>query len=219
MAHDAGLGVRRRVGVPIHERRLTDSFLNQVPTVFRPGVGRSNFVLQEVELGAGRPDLVIVTMSPTAFAAFRSSGLRLSSPAAARAVDLTTPLDKLGISRGYATALRKQLASDGWFDVDPQKVASIVTDSIAIEAKIADWRSAVRQVAKFRRHFHRSAILMPWRHMPPETAQPLAVYECGLIFQDGDSFNWDREARRVEPSVSSMLWLLELAMRSVERGT
>lgn len=214
------LEARSRVGVPIEEQVLVDAFLRRSQHFFRPGPGRSTFVLEEPDLGgSGRPDLVFVAIAPGALRKYVESGLRIGSQAYARALDPSLSADDLGVSTSYASALRRSLANQGWSDVAPERIASAVADTLAVEAKIRDWKRAVNQVSKFRRHFHQSAILMPERPLPADTYRSLDFYGCGLVFRDGDEFTWERTPGAGVPSMSSRLWLLELIVRGVENGT
>lgn len=206
------------VGVPIHERVLVTDFLSQYKTLVRPGPGRSVFVIEEAELGAGRPDLIFVTMPSGAFDRFRQSGLRLTSMAAARVLDPSVPLDHVGVTRSYAMSLRRSHTAQGWDDFDVTRLADLVADTYAIEAKMYDWRRAVQQVSRFRRHFHRSAILMPRRNLPPEADRTLDFYGCGVLFRNGDSFRVERDPAVGVPSVAARLWTLELLLRGMESG-
>ncbi len=210
----------RRVGVPIHERLLTDAFQSELHSITRSGPGRSIFVIEEAALGAGRPDLILLTISTTGLDRFRALDLRLASPVAAKSLDPTLNRDDLGVSRSYAAELRRDLDRQGWLNVDSTRLSRLVYDSLAIEAKVKDWRSAVRQVAKFRRQFHRSAVLMPERLMPPESMRALEFYGCGLLFQRGAAeFGWERLPTMSAPPEWARLWLLELLVRGLEHGT
>lgn len=216
---DAETTARPPVGVPIHERLLTDAFLDRSVSLVRPGPGRSVFVIEEPELGSGRPDLVFLTIPVGALDKFRRSGLRLVSPSVARVLAPGADDAPAGVSKSYAAAVRRGLMEQGWGDVDVQRLADLVTDTFAVEAKVKDWRRAIQQVSRFRRHFHRSAILMPSRQLPDESLRSLDFYGCGLLFQEGQSVSWIRQPRTLNPSISSRLWVLELLVRGLDSGT
>lgn len=173
---------RRRIGVPVQEGLLTAGFLQRVYGAKRPGLGRSTYVLLEPQLGAGRPDVVLLTISPSALEWFRRSDLRLPSPLAARAADPRSDITSLGVSKSHALAVRRNLERQGWLDADFARISNIISESVAIEAKMRDWKSAIRQVAKFRGLFSQSAILMPRRPLPDAAFTALAYYDCGLLF-------------------------------------
>ncbi|MFN7151855.1 MAG: hypothetical protein ACK4V6_20540 [Microthrixaceae bacterium] len=196
-----------------------DAFLLHALKLMRPGPGRSIYVVEEPELGgAGRPDLVFVTIPAATLRKYQQSGLRLSSQASARLLDSQVGTNSRGVSPSYAQNLRRELAVQGWTQVKAEHLASMVTDTFAVEAKIRDWRRAMHQVARFRRMFDRSAILMPQRELPPETWRSLDFYRCGLLFRDGSEFDWVREPTTETPPMWSRLWLLELILRGLDSG-
>lgn len=185
-----------------------------------PGPGRSVYVVEEPELGgAGRPDLIFVTIAAATLRAYQKAGLRLPSQASARLLDVShVAATSGGISATYAQNLRRGLAVRGWTQGDAEHFASMVTDTFAVEAKIRDWKRAMHQVARFRRMFDRSAILMPSRELPPETWRSLDFYRCGLLFRDNNRFHWVREPIATAPPMWSRVWLLELTLRGLESG-
>ena len=213
------LPARARVGVPVHERLLTEAFVSRARAVMSPGPGRSVFVIEEPEIGAGRPDLMLVTVAQSSVHWYAQRGLSLTSPAAARVLDPQVSYADLGISRGYAAALRRDLATQGWGSEDPNRIASLVTDSLAVEAKIRDWRRALQQVARYRRHVHRTAILMPPRDLPAEADRSLNFYGSGLLRLDSAGVRWERQAVSNQPSIGARLWALELLRRGLGDGT
>ena len=209
----------RRIGEPIHERRLTENLVTSVGDIVRPGPGRSVFVIEEADLGSGRPDVVLMTINTGALAAFRNSGLRVPSPLAAKILDPGFSENDLGVGRGHARALRRDLEVCGWSGVQAERVALTLHDSLGVEAKIKDWRQAVRQVSKFRRLFHRSAVLMPRRVLPQQLKVAMEFYGCGLLFQEASKIEWQRASSLNEPKVWAKLWLLELLLRGLDDGT
>lgn len=123
------------------------------------------------------------------------------------------------MTRSYERALRKDLDDLGWTSSAAVRVAGIVSDSLAVEAKIGDLKRALQQVSRFRRGFHRSAIVMPTRRISEELSRSLDFYGTGLLTQGPEGFEWQRVPNEVEPAIYSRLWLLELVMRGVENGT
>ncbi|MGH3628053.1 MAG: hypothetical protein ACRDRL_11525, partial [Sciscionella sp.] len=99
------------------------------------------------------------------------------------------------------------------------RLTNLVSDTFAVEAKVRDWRRAIQQVSRFRRNFHRSAVLMPRRQMPDESLRSLDFYGCGLIFQDDSGVSWVRQPSVDVPSIPSRLWTLELLRRGLESGS
>lgn len=208
-----------RVGMPIQERVLTDALLTNTDAVLRPGAGRSVFAIEEAELGAGRPDVILLVVSVGALEAFRRTGLRLPSQLAARALDPAVAEDEIGVTKSHLRSVRRDLRARGWSSASPEQLAGILHDSLAIEAKVKDWRQAIRQVSKFRRIFHRSAVLMPRHPLPEASELAMAVYGCGLLFEDNARIRWERESVGTEPQLWARLWLLELLLRGLEDGS
>jgi hypothetical protein len=216
---DAPVARPRRVGVPIQERALTDALLTNVDAVLRPGVGRSVFAIEEAEVGAGRPDVVLLAVNVGALEAFRRTGLRLPSPLAARALDPEIAEDEIGVTRSHLRSVQRDLRERGWSSASAEHLAGVLHDSLAVEAKVKDWRQAIRQVSKFRRIFHRSAVLMPRRPLPDASEIAMDVYGCGLLFEDAARIRWERDSAETEPQLWARLWLLELLVRGLEDGS
>jgi hypothetical protein len=193
--------------------------MSSVDDVLRPGPGRSVFVIEEADLGSGRPDIILVSISSRALAAFRDSGLRIPSPIAAKTLDPVLADEDLGVDAAYARTLRRDLRACGWSEPIAMRMSFALHDSLGVEAKMKDWRQAVRQVSKFRRLFHRSAVLMPRRVLPAQSIQAMDFYGCGLLFQDALKVEWQRESSTNEPRVWAKLWLLELLTRGLGSGT
>lgn len=98
------------------------------------------------------------------------------------------------------------------------RLADLVADTVAVEARMGDWRRAAQQVSRFRLHFHRSAILMPRRNLPAEAEHTLNFYGCGLVFRDGARFSIEQEPATRTPPVAARPWTLELLLRGLESG-
>lgn len=211
--------VSRRVGVPTHERVLTEAFIRDASKIVKPGPGRTAFVIEEPELGAGRPDVVVVCVSVGALESFRRSGLRLSSPNSAKVIDPMVGDDGLGVTRSHARQIHRETMALGWSPQKASHYAGILADSIGIEAKMKDWRQAIRQAARFRRFFHRSAVLMPTRDISNELEKSLDFYGCGLMSLDDATLTWERRPSSRTPATWERLWLLELLLRGLDKGT
>lgn len=207
---------RPSVGVPVAELELTRAFLASCKRVARPGRGRCIYVIEEPLLGAGRPDLVLITVSPAVIHGMLNAGLRLRSHAAARAIN-----DRLGagVSTSYARELARRGAEQGWTPRIAAHLAERVYDSVALEAKVKDWRRAIHQVSIFRPYFHQAAILTPSRQLASRWLNSLEFYGSGLVQLDGNHANWVRAPHRNEPTIASRIWLLELLIRGLEDGS
>ena len=150
---------RPPVGVPIHEVALQEAIGRQFSRLFAPGAGRSVFFITEPELGFGRPDAVLLTLSVSSLNAFLRRGLRLPSLNAAKSLagGGTNLTDK------HARSLARQLERSGWSERALKDAGGVITDSLAVEAKLAEWRRATRQAAGYRVGAGRSVVLLPAR--------------------------------------------------------
>jgi hypothetical protein len=207
-----------RVGQPTHELALISALERDVWRLYRPGPGRISFVVFEPEVGAGRPDAIVITVSRAALERFRATGLRVPTPSATRALTDTDEM-AMGLSPQYVRSLRRQLQSAGWSSREFDRAANIVHDSLAIEAKMSDWQRALRQVAKFQITVHKSAILMP---ALAATRIPLPIldsYGIGVIAESQNRSDWFVSPHTHELAPFARLWLLELLIRALESGT
>jgi hypothetical protein len=177
-----------------------------------------SYVLFEPEVGAGRPDAIVLTVSKSALERFRATGLRVPTPSATRALT-DTDETSLGLSPQYVRSLRKQLSIAGWGPREFARAASIVHNSLAIEAKVSDWQRALRQVAKFQVTAHQTAIFMPSQAAARIPLPILESYGIGLISETGGKSNWFVAPERHELAEFSRLWLLELLVRALETGS
>ena len=80
-----------------------------------PGPGRSLFLLSEVEIGIGRPDLLFFTASSSAVRSQARRGLRLQNWVEARVLgSWLTGNEMTGVSRQHAASVTKRLRERGW---------------------------------------------------------------------------------------------------------
>jgi hypothetical protein len=207
---------RPRVGAPSAESQLTRAAVAQTDQLMKPGPGRSLFVLTEVELGIGRPDMLLMAASPGALRARQARGLRLHNWTEARVLAAhLTNRETAGVTRSHALSVGRRLAERGWGGV--RRVNSVHVESLLIEAKVADWKRGLRQLARTRRLAHRSALLVPrsLRHLIDRSV--LTHGNIGLVTVDaGFRLRWERKGRARRLSPAADLWLTELAIRAME---
>lgn len=208
-------GSERRVGVPIQEAVLTGRLLGAAGQLFRPGSGRTSWLLLEPKTGFGIPDALVITASESAVSAYVRRQLRLPSVSAARALT-NTSAGTSGLSEPYARSLRKELEEAGWDSRAIGKTASIIHDSLAIEVKLRDARRALQQINKFRVSANRTALVMPEtaaRHISTTTLGRLGA---GLIVAEPESFRWHLTPQYQAIDLYRQLWLTELLVRGIE---
>lgn len=150
---------RAAVGVPKQEVVLHRAMQRDALRLMRPGLGRSTFLLLEPSLEFGRPDGVLITASSSALRSFKRKGLRLPSLTAAKSL-MGAPTN---VTSRRERSLANELRRQGWNEHYMTSSARIVHDSIALEAKMADWRKAVRQATQYRLGTARTAIIVPNR--------------------------------------------------------
>lgn len=211
--------VPTRVGEPVHERVLTEALAREAGRLMPPGVGRSLYVLSEPEVGNGRPDAILLTISSSALSAFQRTGLRLPHATAARVLDVDMDDSGLGVSSSYARQVRGQLRTEGWSEAKVKASAHIVRDSLGVEAKMKDWRRAVRQLSRFRSSVNMSALLVPQDIEQAVDHKSLDFYGAGLITLTTNGISWSLPAQRRPLELARRLWLLELLVRGLESGT
>ena len=209
----------RRVGVPVKEGLLVDTAIRRLPKLFPPGPGRSLYVLLEPEIGAGRPDILALHVSSNGLAAHLSHRPRIPHSTAAKALHTASEDESFGVNREYGRRLRRSMVDSGWTPKEISDAARLVRDSLAIEAKLRDWRRAVRQAAKFSPLVARSALLMP-QGLPVDAELSLDFYRLGLLEAGPrSSVRWSHPSPRQDLAPFARLWLLELLARGLADGT
>lgn len=197
----------RSVGQAIHELALTEALSRSSAKLLPPGNGRSVIVIPEVAIGRGRPDMLFVTVSMTSLNAFLASGLKVETLTQAR-----TLVEELIPTTGRR---KKSMTISGclWTAADLRKYSKAVVDSLAVEAKMKDWKQAIRQASRFRHLAHRAAIMLP-DSVALDRAEPyLETYDLGFIAQSETHPTWGVRASKSELHPANALWLLELAAR------
>lgn len=205
-----------RVGHPIEEAKLTRSFDSSVGRLVRPGAGRSAYIVSEAEAPIGRPDVLVVVASPSVVDKYIADGVRVPNVSASK---LLFDFGSLNGRTEHMTRVESSLRGDGWSRSRARRLALAVHDSLAIEAKVSDWRGGLRQVSRFRRSFQRSALLLPAGISIDPLHEPLLAYGCGLLLSDAGRVEWRFEGATVEPPLWARLWALELVARSIESGS
>ncbi len=209
--------LERRVGIPIHEKAITDTITISANLLLKPGSGRRLFVSEEVEIGVGRPDVVLIAASPAALRARIERNLRFHNLTEARVFVDSLGLHESGYSSSHRKAVQRRLEARGLFERDAIVLLMRSTvDSLIIEAKVQDWRCGINQLSRTRSLAHRSAIAMPVEliHRVPDNA--VSANRLGIISVDSSegSALWLRAAPAHPISLGSELWLLEIAVRN-----
>lgn len=216
---DAATPPSNRVGIPIHETLLTAAAVERANLLFPPGRGYELGILQEVETGSGRPDLLLVVTSRGKMRAWNRRSLYLATPSEARvlaSVAAGVPASRAGVTPTHGLRILKSLQERGWFTQDGNLVVRppYVRDSLIVEAKVRDWQKGLTQLAKGRRFAHRAALLVPEGTGGKVNRRALDRNGFGLIVQKDSGVDWIRKPRARSLSPASDLWLTELILRS-----
>lgn len=208
---------RLPVGTPTHERRLTDFLVRNAGFVMRPGTGRSLYILNEPAVGRGRPDVIMLSISSSRFDRWRQNGRRVPTLTAARVLQAGPDGFDFGVSPAHVRDIQRTYGN-------PEKSAlagppNMIGDSIAIEAKVRDWRQAVRQAAKFRGIANRAALLMPPAAIERVPTTVADFYGLGLMALQSETLSWQRKPSWQATSAAAEVWLVELLIRGLEDGT
>lgn len=212
----------RRVGVPILEERLTSAVVASANEILSPGRGRRLFVLQELELGRGRPDVLLVVASPQAIQARARRALRIRTLTEARVLEALTKgnLALAGVTNGHATSIARSLRDRGWLSRSGQvrQTGPVIADSLLLEAKRSHWRKGVSQLTRARFASHKAALLVPESSGRLVPRALLRRNHLGLMVVTDECVpEWVIKAPPKTPSLSADLWITELLVRSVER--
>lgn len=209
---------RSDVGVPLAERVLTNALAKQAAHMAPPGSGRSLIHLQEVQLGVGRPDSIMLVASPRGLTSRRKSHLRLPSIAHARMLGASRANRSTGYSWGHERQLLGDLRDIGWLrrDGSVRDVPRLIDRSLVVEAKISDWRTGISQLARIRWAGHEAALLMPGetQHRVPRRA--LRHNRLGLYVLRNGAITQQVSGLRLDLAFAAELWLVELAVRHLE---
>lgn len=151
------------------ETAIEKAVIGQIPDLF-PAGDRPMWTAGSVPIGAGQPDLVVVTCEPAVFALAQveiPSDEILAYLRAVRSAKLSTieervPRPRRVIIRCLDYLVEAEAVSEGsgkftlahaWREILPE----IVT----VEAKVKNWREAVAQAARNRVFAHRSYVALP----------------------------------------------------------
>lgn len=196
---------------PGPETELENAVAGRIGDLFPLG-DRPTWTAGSLPIGAGMPDLVVVSCQPEVFALANVEMPSAEILAYLRAVNrarlntiaerVTQPrrvivrcLEDLVEVEAVSESLGTFSMNDAWRDILPE----IVT----IEAKVKNWRDAVTQAARNRVFAHRSFVALPARVASRVRSEPV-FQQLGLgLLSVGDEFQVriSRRGRRHRPRV------------------
>ena len=173
--------------------------------------------LSEVELGTGRPDGLLVVASKSGLLRRAEYGLRLPTLAHARVLEATAAGRRSGYSISHERRLHRTLSEIGWITDSGRLrfLPRLVSRSLLIEAKIADWRTGLCQLRRARWAANSAALLMPatTHHRVPR--KMLDRNRIGMMVLGQRGIETTTAPASTPTTLSAELWVSELAIRSL----
>ena len=202
------------VGTPVAELAVSGEVRRSVASLFAAGRGRELFVLEEVELGVGRPDLLAIATSRVAMEARARRGQRLDTLSEAEILASSLEGSPSRYSAGHQRTVLAGLRQT--WGVGRSAVRPAVVDSLIVESKMPDWGSGARQLVRTRWATGRSALAVPKGVASRVDRRLLGHNFLGLISTNGRSARWEVDAPMRPITLLADLWLGELAIRVLE---
>lgn len=171
--------MKKSIGVPKHESKIVETLIPFVQIIFRPKIGRDLLIFPELSIDNGVTDLSIFVvrrklirrrMRARILSSFTmpSEAAILASLIRFPALHKDTLLRRSGLlSQTFHTRLKnlvstgavRYLKKRGVFFLNPNiKIA--IEQSIAIEAKMKDWRTALYQATRYSQFAHKSFVAL-----------------------------------------------------------
>jgi hypothetical protein len=205
------------VGVPKHEARLTHAVISEGHALLGERGKAMPVVLREVELGIGRPDVLLLLVDHERLALRKAAGMRLGNLSEAHILEKSTVSDAVEAIPGrHARRMVRRVEERGWFELPSRR--PIVATSLLLEAKVSGWQRGIRQLARVRWAAHRAALVLPGEaahRVQPDRLLPPAV---GLVEVDNaGELRWRHSAPTADIPFYVDAWLGELAIRELDR--
>lgn len=206
------------MGVATHEVAVVRSVLRALPELIRPGRGRRLFILEEVELGLGRPDVMAIVAHPFSLTHRADLGLRLRSLTEAQVLAATILDVPAGVSPGHRANIKRALSDRGWMAPASRRLAmtTSVSSAMIVEAKVSDWKCGLVQLARTRDYCTHSVLALPAHRLRLVPDRIVDRQGFGLLANDEEgSVLWCRRPRTRSLTLGASLWLTELAIRGL----
>lgn len=180
--------------------------------------GMAPTILSEVELGIGRPDLLLVVAELPRLSLRLAAGLRLANLTEALLLQESTAHEALaGAGSRHRRRLVGRLEGRGWFEPSIRDV--VVRTSLLLEAKVSAWQRGVRQLSRVRWAAHRAALVLPRDVASRVRAEHLRRPGVGLVaVHDDGELAWRLRAPTAKLPFYVDAWLGELVLRQLEAG-
>jgi hypothetical protein len=197
---------------------LTQAAIDGASTLVERADNVALLALTEVELGIGRPDVILVAAEPAALSLRRAVGLRLANLTEALVLDAPCVVDALAsAATAHGRRVVRRVADRGWFGLVTR--GPIIQTSLLLEAKVSAWHMGVRQLSRVRWAAHRAALVLPHDVAHRVRAEHLRRPGVGLLAVDeAGELTWRRQAPTASLPFYVDAWLAELALRELERA-
>jgi len=193
------------------EDKLEDAIIEQIPYIF-PCDERFLWTAGSIPLGAGMPDLTIVSYEPQVFTSANFEMADIHILAYLRVVGrarIDTIIERIGTRRDKIVRCLKSLAdakavlvNSSTYSLSP-KWREILPEIVTIEVKVKNWREAVNQAAHNLIFAHKSFVALP--NSIAKNLRQTPIFKqlgIGLISVDEDyEACIIRRARRRQPRV------------------
>jgi hypothetical protein len=213
---------------PGPEIAVEDAVVDRLNVLFPPE-GRALWTAGSVPIGAGRPDLVVVSCTPKVYALAQMEMSPAQILGYLRVVGrarLETIVERVGHHEDAVVrcleGLREVEAIRGDSDVyhlSPEW-RDILPEIVTIEAKVTDWRRAVSQAGRNRVFAHRSFVALPETVAKRVRRDPIfPKLGLGILgVGDDNDVRVVRQARRRRPCVWTYYYQLACIVANNPKG-
>ncbi len=186
-------------------------------------MGRMLVTLTEVELGVGRPDVLVLSCSRNRVEWLARNELRLRSLSEARVLSAALQpngrevWERAGLTRSHTVRLLRSLEMRGWLaSTMRHRALEAAPDALVIEAKVFSWRRGLVQLAQTRRMTQRGALLVPQDAARLIDRRVLKKYDVGLLaHSESGTISWIRSSPSRPTSLAARLWMGEWSVRGL----
>lgn len=209
---------------PGPEAVIENAVAKQIPNLF-PSNAHQLWTAGSVPIGAGMPDLVVVSCEPQVFALAQVEMPNAQILAYLRAVGrarLDTITDRMGKPRELILRYLNGLVEVEAVSNESETFSllptwrEILPEIVTVEAKVANWRKAVEQAGRNRIFAHRSFVALPERVAQRVRVEPIfSQLGIGLLsVNDDNEVSVVRRAYRRQPRVWSYYYRLAFLVAS-----
>jgi len=217
---------RKRIAGP--ELLVEDAVAESIPGLF--GTNYPQWAAGSLPLGAGRPDLVVVSCDPKVYALAQVeipiarilAYLRAVGRARPKTISERTgqPVDAVILGLEELREVEAVSVGSDVYALSPEW-REILPEIVTIEVKVADWQKAISQAARNRIFAHRSFVAIP-DPLARRIRREAILTQLGIgvlgVGEDGD-VRIVKQARRHRPRVWTYYYQLAIIVANHSKGT